>query len=323
MRRAQRLLRDRTVWNVSSTAAGGGVAEVLQTQLAYARGCDIDARWVVLQGNPEFFAVTKRIHNGLHGRCRDGDPLAEREYARYVEVLHRNAEQLRAVVRPRDVVILHDPQTAGLVSAMRQTGAVVIWRCHIGHDITNEVMERTWAFLRPCLEGAHGFVFSRAAYVPPCLNSGQIHIIPPSIDAFSVKNQPMSPSTARAIMARIGLLEASAGNGAPVFTRRDGSTARVNRRAHIVHAGRLPGPNVPVVVQVSRWDRLKDMIGVMQGFAEYVQGLQDVHLMLVGPDVQGVIDDPEGGEVLDECIAAWHKLPRAQQSRVQIVCLPM
>ena len=339
IKQAQVLLSGRSVWNISSTATGGGVAEILQTYLAYERGAGINARWAVIQGDLEFFTITKRLHNGLHGGYGDGGPLAEHEHEHYFNILRRNAEDLCALVRPRDVVILHDPQTAGLILAMRQSGARVIWRCHVGQDTTNEAVEHAQKFLRPYLEAAHAFIFSRAAYVPSWLDSDRVHIIPPSIDAFSVKNQSMKPSTVHAIMASIGLLDISSGNKTLVrsgqlrtgpladlrtdFTRQDGSLGRVHRRADIVYADRLPGPNVPIVVQVSRWDRLKDMIGVMHGFVDCIDGLGNAHLMLVGPNVQGVTDDPEGGEVLAECIAAWRNLPYAKRSRVHIVCLPM
>src|SRR6185437_2826089 len=70
-------LAGRVVWNVSSTAVGGGVAEMVRSLLAYARGAGVDARWVVIDGTPEFFRVTKRLHNALHGSPGDGSPLGE------------------------------------------------------------------------------------------------------------------------------------------------------------------------------------------------------------------------------------------------------
>src|SRR5687767_7799375 len=72
---ARELLDGRVVWNVNSTAQGGGVVELLRPLLAYARGAGVDARWVVIEGRPEFFTITKRIHNRLHGAVGDGGPL--------------------------------------------------------------------------------------------------------------------------------------------------------------------------------------------------------------------------------------------------------
>ncbi len=62
----------RVLWNVNSTAQGGGVAEMLVSLLAYARGAGTDARWVVIAGNEDFFVLTKRTHNFLHGSPGDG-----------------------------------------------------------------------------------------------------------------------------------------------------------------------------------------------------------------------------------------------------------
>ena len=79
-----------------------------------------------------------------------------------------------------------------------------------------------------------------------------------------------------------------------------------------------------IVLQVSRWDRLKDMAGVLSGFAGHLSRLpEDVHLMLVGPDVSGVSDDPEGAEVLQECLAIWREQPSEARHRLHLCSLPM
>src|SRR3712207_2333007 len=74
---AREMFAGRVVWNVNSTARGGGVAEMLVSLLAYARGMGVDARWVVIKGNDPFFALTKRIHNNLHGSPGDGGELGD------------------------------------------------------------------------------------------------------------------------------------------------------------------------------------------------------------------------------------------------------
>src|SRR5687767_2368515 len=102
---------DRIVWHVSSTAQGGGVAEMLQTLLAYAKGAGIENRWLVLDGDPAFFSLTKRVHNMLHGAPGDGGPLGDDERAHYEAVMRRNLPDLTACVSARDIVLLHDPQT--------------------------------------------------------------------------------------------------------------------------------------------------------------------------------------------------------------------
>ena len=104
MHLAERLGRDelagRRIWNVNSTARGGGVAEMLGPLLAYARGAGIDARWAVIDGDAPFFAVTKRLHNRLHGMAGDGGPLGAAERAAYEAALAPNATDLCALLAP-------------------------------------------------------------------------------------------------------------------------------------------------------------------------------------------------------------------------------
>ena len=80
------MLAGRVLWNVNATATGGGVAEMLQALLAYARGAGVDARWLALDGDPEFFAITKRLHNALHGSA-DGSGFGAAEHSHYEQVL--------------------------------------------------------------------------------------------------------------------------------------------------------------------------------------------------------------------------------------------
>ena len=321
--RGRKLLADRIVWNVNATATGGGVAEMLQALLAYSRGAGVDTRWLVLDGTPDFFRVTKRIHNLLHGSPGDGGPLGATERAAYEAALAPNLEHLLRVVRPRDVVLLHDPQTAGLIPALREAGLHPVWRSHVGRDTPNELTEVAWDFLRPYVEPSEAVIFSRPVYAPEWIKPDRLWSIPPSLDPFTAKNRDLARDDVEATLSYAGLV---APNGHPdvSFTRRDGSTGML-RRHHglILTGGSVPG-DVRVVLQVSRWDRLKDMPGVLAGFVERLPDLPpDVHLMLVGPDVSGVTDDPEGREVLDECLAAWRSQPDEARSRVHLCSLPM
>ena len=320
-RLARELLDGRVVWNVNSTARGGGVAEMLQVLLAYARGAGADTRWLILRGDAEFFAITKRVHNHLHGSAGDGGPLDGAALRHYEQVAKTNADALRQRVRRDDIVLLHDPQTAGLVAPLREAGAVVVWRCHVGIDEMNEHARKAWEFLRPYLADVP-CIFSRVEYAPDWIDRRRVHVIPPSVDPLAPKNQSLPPERVRAILATAGLLAGATDGPQPEFTRRDGSVGRVTRAAQVVRAGAALPPDVPLVVQISRWDRLKDMLGVMEGFAAHVRN-ETATLALVGPDVSGVTDDPEGLEVLDECVAAWRELPPDRRARIQLVTLPM
>lgn len=318
-------LAGRVVWNVSSTAVGGGVAEMVRSLLAYARGAGVEARWAVIEGTPEFFQLTKRLHNALHGSVGDGSPLGDAEQQLYERVTRQNAAELVPLVRPRDVVVVHDPQPAGMMADLARRGAMVIWRCHIGHDRVNAEVERGWRFLAPHVQAAAAYVFSRAAYVPAQVDAGRSVVITPSIDPFSPKNQPMADLSVRAILARIGIIAGSdvVDGEACCFTREDGAPGRVDRQADVVRQGAPPSFETPLVVQVSRWDQLKDPIGVLHGFARIgVEAAAGAQLVLAGPDVRGVSDDPEGAEVYQRVVAAWRALPLERRRRVQLVSLP-
>ena len=314
------VLRGRVIWNVNSTQRGGGVAELLQSLLGYVRGSGVDARWVVIRGDPAFFATTKKLHNHLHGFDGDGDvDGVDRKI--YERTLAASAAELIPLVRPDDVVILHDPQTAGLVEAVRRTGATVIWRCHVGLDAVNERARQAWGFLLPYVESADAYVFSRSSFAWEGLDRARIHVIPPSIDPFSVKNQDQTPSQSQAILSRAGII-VDHPSGYPVFTRADGSPGRVDRRADVLEASRLSCSD-RVIAQISRWDRLKDPVGVLRAFSESIAARSDVHLLLGGPSVTEVADDPDGAVELAAVEDAWAALPTPVRRRVHLASLPL
>ena len=319
--RGRELMDGRTLWTVNSTAHGGGVAEMLRSLIGYVRGAGLDARWVVIGGDAEFFRITKLLHNRLHGADGPGH-LAEQERATYERICAAHAEVLAARLRPADVVLLHDPQTAGMIPRLVEAGVPVIWRAHIGLDKPNDQTREAWRFLIPYVDRADAYVFSRPTYAWEGLDHAKISVIAPSIDAFSPKNQVMSFTGVAAVLRAAGLAADHHHPSRAMFERLDGSTGRVQRRAQMIeeHALLL---DTPLVAQVSRWDRLKDPLGVLAGFVEHVRADEDPHLVLAGPDVSAVADDPEGAEVLAEVEAAWHALPRAARRRVHLALLPM
>ena len=315
---ARDVLGARVVWNVNSTARGGGVAELLRPLVGYARGAGVDVRWAVIEGDAAFFEVTKRIHNRLHGAPGDGRPLDDQARRAYENTLARNTEELASLLRPGDVVILHDPQTAGMTDAVRAAGASVVWRCHVGLDVPNQYAREAWRFLHPYVEHADAYVFSRRAFVWDGLPDDRIHVIAPSIDAFSPKNQALDDETVAAVLnaARVVVN----GRDRPAtYRHQDGTPGRVDRDAQLFQDQPLR-PEDAVVVQVSRWDALKDPLGVIEGFGAHVP---DAHLVYAGPAVEAVSDDPEGEQVLREAIAARDALPEQARRRVHLAALPM
>src|SRR5215204_5673055 len=246
--RAAERLAGRRLWQVNSTEQGGGVAEMLHFLVGYQTGAGIDARWLVLEGNQDFFAVTKRVHHLLHGQPGDGGELDEPAQDTYRQTLKETLGELEQRVEPGDVVVLHDPQTAGLVPALKQQGAVVIWSCHVGIDEPNDLARTAWEFLRPAVEQADAYVFSRAAYRWEGLDRARLAVIAPCIDAFAPKNQTLEPSTVDAILRTAGILEdPDTTVGTPVFRRLDGRPGRVGRRAELIQDQPIPA-GVPLVV---------------------------------------------------------------------------
>jgi len=319
--RARARLAGRVVWNVSSTFRGGGVAEMLSSLLAYARGGGVDARWVVIRADEGFFAITKRLHNRLHGVPGDGGPLGATEAEEYEHVCRRRGEAFAGRVAPGDIVVLHDPQTAGMAALLKERGAVVVWRAHVGSDVANGLSREAHAFLRPHVTQADACVFSRQAFVWAELEGEPVRVIEPSIDAFSAKNQDMDSASVAAVLRRAGL-EAGPSPGPGVLTRLDGTPMRIDHRVKSLTSGPVPA-EAAMLLQVSRWDRLKDHAGVMRAFSTGVAPHTGAHLVLAGPETEAVADDPEGRVVLAELLDAQAALASPVRERVHVACLPM
>ena len=284
--------RGRVVWNVNSTARGGGVAELLGSLIPYDIAAGVDERWVVIEGSPDFFAITKKIHTLLHGVAPDGAELTADERSVYEETLLPNAAALLDLMQPGDLALLHDPQTLGLIPALTEHGIKVVWRCHIGVDEPNSIVRGAWRFLSPYLGTAFALVFSRDAYVWEESERSRVRIIAPCIDAFTGKNRDLGEEEVRDVLARSRIIE------------------------------RVPA-GARFVMQVSRWDRLKDPVGVLRMFALHVAPFSDAWLVLAGPQVMSVDDDPEQPEVLAAVQAAAETFDRGIRDRIVVAQIPM
>ncbi|MFQ5381321.1 MAG: glycosyltransferase, partial [Dehalococcoidia bacterium] len=322
---ARERFHGRAIWNLSSTARGGGVAEMLAALLPYVRGVGVDMVWLVVEAEPEFFALTKRLHHALHGSPGDGRPLDDDARQLYEAALKPELQSLKGVVQENDIVLLHDPQTAGLIPGLIEHGAKVIWRCHVGQDGNDAEQDAGWAFLAPYVSLAHATVFSRRSFVPACCDSERDVVIHPSIDPFAPKNQQLAAPVVEAILGSSGLLRGVETDALPLFALPDGSPSRVVRAAALEELEVAPSADVPLIVQVSRWDPLKDPVGVIGGFRAMLDGGRgaDAHLMIAGPDPTSVTDDPEGLSTYQSVVAAREELPDEIRHRVHLACLPM
>ena len=316
---ARKRLRDRCVWHINATVEGGGVAEILSANLGYLADDGIPTRWLVIEAEPTFFEITKRIHNRLHGVLGDGGPLGDAERRHYGSTSARELEALRSFVRPGDVVVVHDPQPLGLVPGLREIGATVVWTCHVGVDIATDIVRSAWSFLREDLRAARAATFTRRAYVWDGLEALALRTIPPCIDPLSAKNVALSGSDIPRILGSAGIFDPPPGQPGSAACTEDGR-AIIRHEAQMTERARTP-PDAPLVLQVSRWDALKDPVGVMIGFARSVR--TDAHLILAGPAPSSVVDDPEADHVFTEVRQAWLGLDERARTRVHLANLPI
>jgi trehalose synthase len=210
----------------------------------------VDARWNTIKGNPEFFQVTKKFHNTLHGRRED---ISDTDFALFLEVSQQNIREMELY---GDILFVHDPQPVALVSRKKEIGKKWVWRCHIDVSQPNE---NVWSFLEPFIFQYDAAVFSAPSFSHP-LPIRQF-LISPSIDPLSDKNKELSQETIDAVLEKYGIPK-----------------------------------DKPIIIQISRFDYLKDPVGVIQAF-EMVRKSIDCRLIFAGGTAS---DDPESEKVLAE-----------------------
>jgi trehalose synthase len=329
-------LEGRTIWMVNSTAAGGGVAEMLPTLVTLLRELGVATRWLVIESDrPEFFALTKRLHNMIHGV--DAPAPSADDRALYDAVSRANADALLGRLAPEDILVVHDPQPLGAGALVaRELGVRAIWRCHIGLDEDLPASHAAWSFLRPYTEPYDLSIFSSEAYIPPFLAERAI-VSYPALDPLDHKNRDLSLHKLVGILCDGALAVPHWPLVSPPFPelaqrlQPDGRYAPATIPEDIGLLGR------PIVTQVSRWDRLKGFMPLLEAFRAIKLGaarrpaaddrhrrrLEAVRLVLAGPDAASVADDPEALEVVDELRGRYVSLEPEVQRDVAIVSLPM
>ncbi len=245
-------LRGRRVQHINSTAVGGGVAEILNRLVPLLREVGVDASWDVIRGGEEFFAVTKRLHNALHGEAITFTAHDQEVFAATTD------DNLGTMELGDDLVFIHDPQPIQLISR-RASRSHWMWRCHI--DVSAPA-PGAWEFLHPWVERYEAAVFSAPQFARQLVTDQ--FLIAPSIDPLADKNRELEPAFIESVMVGLGI-----------------------------------DPSRPLVTQVSRFDRLKDPVGVIDAY-RLVRRYDDCQLLLVGGSAT---DDPEGAQVLAECRA--------------------
>jgi len=328
------LLEGRTLWMVNSTAAGGGVAEMLPRLCGLLRELGVAVEWAVIRSDrPEFFRVTKRVHNLIHDDTRSGVQLGAAEAAVLEAVNRENAASLKPRLRPQDILIVHDPQPLPLGQLLRDAvGVRTIWQCHIGLDQRTEATGAAWRFLRPYLEAYDYTIFSVPEYIPSFL-AGRAAIIPPALDPLSHKNRDLLVHKLVGILCASGLQTPHEPVPAEPFA---------TPALRVLPDGARPPGEVgllfrPIVMQVSRWDRLKGWAPLLDGFLRLKQSLvrraglearrrrrvELARLVLAGADPTRVADDPEGVEVFRELVARIERVEPRLREDIVLLQLPM
>ena len=189
-------LKGARVLHINSTAYGGGVAELLRSHIPLLRSLGLDAHWITIRGDEDFFNVTKAFHNALQGGEYVLDERAKETF------LASNARNERYLEGGYDYVIVHDPQPAALRLLHGASGSKWVWRCHID---TSNPHPGVWEFLKPYVEAHDALVFTLDEYVPPDLPRDNVFVMPPAIDPLSPKNLPLSRELCRKIVSWVGV----------------------------------------------------------------------------------------------------------------------
>ena len=231
-------LEGKRVLHVSATAYGGGVSEILYTLVPLMRDVGLEAHWQVILGREEFFNVTKLMHNSLQG---DPQAISDEQWEVFEAYNLMNAQSLDG---DWDLIIVHDPQPAGLRNHALERGKHWVWRCHIDLSTPNP---GTLGRLLPLIRDYDTSVWHMEQYVPSGMDGGAVKIVPPAIDPLSPKNMALSPDDAAFVCEQFGI-----------------------------------DPERPLICQVSRFDPWKDPMGVIDAYRTVREKVPDVQLALVG-----------------------------------------
>ncbi len=186
-------LAGKSVVHVSSTAFGGGVAEMLHRIVPLMKDVGLEAEWKIIRGEKEFFDVTKSFHNALQGMETELTSDMKRTYIRYNEL---NASLLDL---DYDYVVVHDPQPLALIDHQPKTRGKWIWRCHIDLSQPNQ---KFWSFLEPFLDNYSAYIFTAKEYVKSPLETKKVALITPSIDPLSDKSKPLPENQILSVLER-------------------------------------------------------------------------------------------------------------------------
>jgi trehalose synthase len=328
-------IKGKKIWMINSTEQGGGVAEMMPRMISFLRQFGLKAEWMVVGSEKkEFFSLTKKIHNMIHGLVQDS--ITQEEIYIYEKENRNNALEFLKLVQPDDIVVIHDPQPLPIANQLKdKINLHFIWRCHIGLDKHTENTRKAWKFLQTYIAPYQTSIFSATEYIPSFL-TGKSIVIHPAIDPLDHKNRDLSVAKLVGILCNSNLITEIHPVLTPPFT----DPVRKLQSDGTFKSPLLPNEIgilfKPLIVQISRWDRLKGFLPLMKGFIElkmnkniykgsdrHFRRLELLNLILAGPDPDFVKDDPEGRETLMELIQYYKSISSEIQKDIAILKLPM
>ena len=330
-------LGTRRVWMLSASQSGTSEAEMIPSACRLLSDAGVDARWLVLETDePRFYETAQGLRERLQGLEGNGSFLdADREI--YESVLREVAEALQRYVDPRDILMIHGSGLAGVARFLPDNfQSRLVWCSDSGSPENSRSAAEAWEALRPYLRPYARCLFAERRFIPPFLRE-RSGIVTPGIDPLSHKNRPLRPYKLLGVLRSAGLLDRPQAPDWAAFE----SQARVLRENSWK---REPLPSLlhrPVVLQVSRFERLKGFTELVAGFQELLKifparlphlkvddsrvssELESVELVLAGPDPEELPHSPGGRAVLEELTELHSKLPPEMAKRVHVIRLPI
>lgn len=191
-------LRGLRIVHINATAIGGGVAEMLKSEVPLQNDLGLKSSWYVIPPDEGFFTVTKAIHNFLQGKEGELNEEQKRVYLDYNQQIAGLLAQIST-----DVLIIHDPQPAAALSFLNgRKPKLAIWRCHIDTSTPNQSV---WDFLLPYLKNFDRYVFTLPDYSNGVFDESKISYITPVIDPFSPKNVALPKAEAKEYLKKMGV----------------------------------------------------------------------------------------------------------------------
>jgi trehalose synthase len=346
-------IKNRKIWMINSTATGGGVAEMLPRIIYTMRSYGLNVEWLVITANesPEFFNITKKLHNFIHGQ-NPGNLKVEftkDEKLLFEQVNKQNGDDfVKNYLKKGDVVMIHDPQPIALINCIRKKynkkEVPCFWRCHIGYDETTPETTAAWNFLESYVREYDLTVYSAKEYVPKF--SPNPRIVYPSLHPSDYKNCYLSFFEIKCILGKAGLFRLNENyldedEKYPYkikMLRSDKNFVVPADDSTLCDFGFL---DRPLILQISRWDRLKGWTELVEAFADiktnpnkyvnsndanakdHLRFIKRMGLVLAGPDSSKIADDPEGLEVFMHLVDQISSYPSEVSNSIAMLSLPL